>query len=832
MRTDSPRADLRLAARLLARQWRAGDLHLMAAAAVLAVTITTLIAAFGDRLERALVTRAAEMLGADLVLTGSQPPSAAVLAVAARHDLTAVRTLDFNTMLVSGDELLLASVRAAGAGYPPRGTLAVADGDGSRPVTAGPPPGEIWIDRQVRDELAVAPGATLEVGVAQLAVGAVLVDEPDRGGGMAATFGARALMHLDDLEATGVVQPGSRVRWRTLFAGDSDDIAAARAELATLIDSHEEITDVRSGSRRATNALSRTLQFLALAAVLGVVLCGAAIGIAADRQSRRLYDTVALLRTFGLAQRQVYRVLALQVLLLALLAGLLGTVLGLAAQQLLAQLLAGLLPATLPPPGARVWLVGFAAAAVTLPAFSLPPLLRLASVSPLRVLRRDLEPPSGRTLLHYLAGVSLLALLVVAVSSDRELAVVLLAAAAALVLVTVPLAAGLLRLLHRLRPRLPFALRLAVDRLAHAPMRFGGQLVAFALILATLALASLLRDDLLASWQRQLPADAPNVFVLNLLPHEEQDFLAALAGDGIPAPPLYPVTPGRLLQVGDRSLAQAVEGDADLARSLDRDLSLTQAAAPGADNVITAGAWWPADAAPGLASIEAELARKLRLKLGDELEFMVAGESVRARVTSFRKVDWDSMRPNFYVIFSPGTLDHAPYTWLASFRTDTPRETVRALRDAFPALTLIEIGPVLARMQAFAGQLAGGIEFVLLLLLAATLLLLGASVVASLDERLGESALLRVLGARRRLLRATLLGEFALLGAVAGVLALLATELARWALYTGVMELAWTPLPALWLLLPPLAALLLATTGYLAARRSLSAAAGLVLREG
>ena len=292
------------------------------------------------------------------------------------------------------------------------------------------------------------------------------------------------------------------------------------------------------------------------------------------------------------------------------------------------------------------------------------------------------------------------------------------------------------------------------------------------------------------------------------------------------------MTPGRLTEVAGRPLADAVAGDSELARDLDRDLSLTQAAQPGADNVITAGAWWGADAPPGLASLEADLARKLDVAIGDTLEFVIAGQPVRARVTSFRKVDWDSFRPNFYVIFSPGTLADAPTTWLSSFRADDAPATVRRLRAQFPALTLIEIGPVLARMQGFVGQLADGIEFVLLLLLAATLLLLGASVIASLDERLAESALLRVLGARRRLLRATLAGEFALLGLVAGLLALLATELARWALYTQVMELAWAPLPALWLLLPLAAALLLAATGYAAARRSLGADAGRVLREG
>lgn len=824
-----------LAWRLLSRQWRAGDLRLMAVAAVLAVAITTLIAAFGNRLESALLHRAADLLGADLVLTGSTPPGEHVLPLAAREKLATARAVDFNTMLANGDNVLLVSVRAADDAYPLRGELIIEEEDLRRAVTPGPRPGDIWIDTQARDELGLSVGDAIEVGYTTLVVRAVLLDEPERGGGFVSGFGARVLMHLDDLEATGVVQPGSRVRWRTLFAGDDAALARVRSAIEQQRAAHEELLDVRTGSRRTASALSRTTQFLSLAAVLGVILCGAAIGIAADRQSRRLYDTVALLRTFGLTRQQVARVLALQIGVLALLAGVIGTALGLLAQQVLAVLLAELLPANLPPPGISVWLTGLAAAAITLPAFALPPLLRLGAVSPLRVLRRDLDPPARRTLLQYAAGLSLLALLVVLVAADRLLAMAMLGATLALIACTLPLAIGLLRLLRllrRLRPRLPFPLRLAADRLAHTPLRFGAQLVAFALILATMALSTLLRDDLLATWQRQLPADAPNVFALNLLPHERDDFLHALAAQGIAEPPLYPVTPGRLTQINSEPVATRVPPGSDAERTIDRDLVLTQSSTLGSDNRVTAGDWWSADAPAGLVSVEEDLAERLDVKAGDTLTFVIAGETVTARITSLRKLDWDSFRPNFFMIFSPGTLADAPYTWLTSFRAEDSRQTVRALRSSFPSLTMIEVGPLLERMNALVGHMADGIGFVLVLLLAAALLLLAASVIASLDERLGESALLRVLGARRALLRTSLAGEFALLGATAGLLAALATEAARWALYSQVMDLDWQPLPALWLVLPPLSALLLAATGYLAARSSLSADAGTVLKEG
>lgn len=830
------RTEFALAWRLLARQWRSGELHLMITAAVLAIAVATMLAAFGDRLERALVHRAADMLGADLVLTGSRPPTSAVLAVARAHGLASAQAVDFNTMLTTvnttvnttintiapipddkvAEKVLLVAVRAADAHYPLRGELRIGISPDEVRARTGPLPGTVWIEPRVRDELGVAIGARVGVGYTTLQVVALIAHEPDRAGDFAA-LSPRVLMNSADLAAARVIQPGSRVRYRTLFAGGDAAVAATRAQLETLRAANEELVDVRTGSRRTASALSRTMQFLSLAGIFGVILCGAAIGIAADRQARRLYDTVALLRTFGLASTAVWRVLALEVLLLTLVASIAGTALGYAAQALLAQLLAGLLPDNLPAPGFAPLATGIATACVALPAFTLPSLARLAAVSPLRVLRRDFDPPSGRTLLHYAFALSLLAVLLLATATDRPLAATMLGSLLALIIVAIPLAAGLLRLLHRLRPWLALPLRLAADRLAHAPWRFGAQLIAFALILGTMTITSLLRDDLFASWQRQLPADAPNLFAINLLPHERDAFVAALTARGIATPPLYPVTPGRLVRAGDAAIALRAPAGSDTARALDRDIILTQSTG---------------DAPAGSVSVEEKLAQKLALKIGETLTFVVEGREITVRVAGFRPVDWDSFQPNFYMVFSPGTLAAAPYTWLTSFHATDPAATTRALRAQFPALTLIEVGPLLARMNAFVGNLAGGIEFVLALLLLAALLLLVACVITSLDERLVETAVLRVLGARRQLVRNTLLAEFALLGFVAGLLAMVITEIARWQLYTRIMELDWTPLPLLWLLVPLASAALLAITGMLAARRSMAVDAATILNAG
>lgn len=850
-----------LALRLASRQWRAGDLWLLLAASVLAVAITTLIAAFGDRMERGLVRKAADLLGADLVLAGSRPAADHVAMLAQQYRLRSTSAVDFTTMLATPDDsvqqssvqqssvesgsvepgsveqgnVVLVAVRAVADGYPLRGQLGVVSGapDAVEQARArGPAPGEIWIEPRVADELGIARtaavGRSVLVGNQALTVTALVTTEPDRAGTFAA-FSPRVLMHRADLAATGVIQPGSRVRYRVLFAGAGPDIAALKTVLQAQLAVDEELLDLEGGSRRTASALTRALQFLSLASIFAVLLCGATLALVADRQARRLFDTVALLRTLGLARRVVWRLLVLDVVLVAVIAGSVGTVLGYLGQELLVGVLAPLLPVPLPAPGAAALAAGFGCAFIALPAFLLPPLARLAEVSPLRVLRRDLAPPSARTARQYLLGLGALALLLVLSASDRWLALALLGGVVTLVAVGVPLAAAALRALARRRARLALPLRLAADRLAAAPLRSGAQLVAFALIFTTLTVAVLLRNDLLHNWQQQVPADAPNLFAMNLLPHERDPFLSTLAANNIAPPVLYPVTPGRLLRIGGQPLAERVDPESGAGRSLDRDLILTAAATDPA--TVTAGTGFTAGSAPGQVSVEQKLAEDLALQIGEQLVFSIAGEEISATVSGFRRVEWDSFQPNFFMVLSPGTLADSPYTWLSSFHAVEPPALMRQLRAEFPALTVLEVGPLLARLAAFVGGLADGIELVALLLFAAALLLLLASVVTTLDERLGEAAMLRVLGARGRLLRQTLAAEFALLGAGSGLVAAATSELARWQLYTRLLELPWAPLPAL-LLLPVLGAALLALLGVLAARRSLQAGAAAVLRDG
>lgn len=819
----------RLAFRLLRRQWQAGELRLVLVATLLAALLGTLVAAVGDRLEQAFVRRAADMLGADLVLSGSQPPAPFVAERATTEGVKFALAVDFNTMLAApnageDDPVVLTAARAVDDTYPLRGELTVLVRGEPTHIDHPPPRGEIWVEPRVAEELGLAVGDRVDVGVLTLTIGALVVQEPDRGGGFS-SLNPRVLFNRADLEATGVVQPGSRVRWRTLFSGAPAALERVQAALEPRLAPYEELLNARGGSGRGTAEwLGNTLQFFALAGVLGIVLCGAAIGVAADRHARRLRDTVALLRTFGLPQATIRRALLLEVAVIALVAGVLGAALGEAMQRLLATLAADVLPVALPPAGWRAPLTGLLTALVALPVFAWPALASLQALSPAHVLRHEPAQPGGAPWRRYLPGILLLGALALATAPAPRLAMLTLLALAGMLAIALPLAALLAHRLKRSRARLALPWRLATDRLAHAPWRFAGQLVAFALILTTLALAAVLRGDLLDDWQRQLPAGTPNVFAMNLLPHEQDAFAAAQQRLGIAPAKAYAVTPGRVLRIGDADLETVLEDNAGTRGALDRDLILTEAP-PGSgffDDSYTGAQ----------VSVEKDLAGRLDLAPGDTLTFLIAGHEIVARVSGFRDVDWNSFQPNFYMLFSPGALADAPKTVLTSFHATDVTHSLRALRAEFPAISLLEVGPLLARVQGFLDALAAGVQAVLGLLLAAALVLLVATVVATLDERLAQAAVLRTLGARRALLRRTLLAEFVLLGLLAGLLAALATEAARALLLVNALNMAWTPLPLLWLLLPPASAALLALAGWLAARRSLAADAATVLKAG
>ncbi|AYC32673.1 FtsX-like permease family protein [Pseudomonas cavernae] len=823
-----------LAYRQLLRDARSGELRVLFFALLVAVAASTAIGYFGARLNGAMLLRATEFLGADLVLNGSSPATPEQIDSGKRLGLEHAQVVEFSSVIATDNGIQLASVKAAGSAYPLRGQLKSAAAPYQpESVGKGPQPGEAWAEARLFAALNLRVGDPIEVGNKTLKLSRVLTYEPDRAGDFY-SLTPRVLMHLADLAATGIVQPGSRVRYRELWRGSPQALADYRRAVKPDLTPSQRLEDARDGNRQIGGALARAERYLNLASLAAVLLAGVAVALSAARFAARRFDASALLRCLGLSRRETLGLYSLQLAQLGLLASLCGALLGWLAQLGLFHLLQGLLPATVPPGGLLPALAGIATGLVALAGFALPPLAALGRVPPLRVLRRDLLPLPPSAWLVYGAAVLALGLIMWRLSLDLRLTLGLLGGG----LVAAALLGGLLlfclRGLRRLLARAALPWRLGLGQLLRHPLAAAGQSLAFGLILLAMALITLLRSELLDTWQDQLPADAPNHFALNVLPAEKDAFAARLAQLSSHPTPLYPVVPGRLVAINGEPVRQVVSKDSTGDRAVRRDLSLTWATELPESNQLTAGSWWNsahASELPGV-SVEAKLAESLRLKLGDRLSFNVGGLEREARVSSFRLVDWDSFQPNFYMVFEPGTLQDLPVTYLTSFYLPPHHEQqLVELARAFPAVTLLQVDALLAQLRSILAQVTLAVEYVLLFVLAAGLTVLFAGLQATLDERIRQGAMLRALGARRQLLASARRAEFAVLGAGSGILAALGCELVSFLLYRFAFDMNWHPHPWL-LLLPLIGALLIGGAGMLGTRRALNASPLSVLREG
>lgn len=821
-----------LALRQLLRDARAGELRVLFFALLIAVAASTAIGYFGARLNDAMLLRATEFLGADLVLRGSEPAERAQIEAGIRLELTHSRVVEFSSVVATDDNLQLTSVKAADSNYPLRGELRSAAAPYQPEQSGpGPQPGEAWAEARLFAALDLQIGDHIEVGNKSLQLTRVLTYEPDRVGDFY-SLTPRVLMHLDDLDATGVVQPGSRVRYRDLWRGSATQLQAYEETIKPELQAHQRIETAKDGNRQIGGALGRAERYLNLASLAAVLLAGVAVALSAARFAARRFDASALLRCLGLSRHEALMLYTLQLGYLGLVASAAGALLGWAAQHGLFFLLRDLVVSEVPP--ATLWpaLAGIATGLVALAGFALPPLAALGRVPPLRVLRRDMLPVPPSSWLVYGAAVLALGLIMWRLSLDLQITLALLGGG---LLASVVLGGLLLLALRGMRRALSGASlrwRLGLGQLLRHPLAAAGQALAFGLILLAMALIALLRGELLDTWQSQLPDDAPNHFVLNVLPADRDAFAERIERLSDHSAPLYPVVPGRLVAINGEPVRQLVSKESQGERAIRRDLSLTWAAELPSDNHLTAGHWWEGKRSelPGV-SVEAELAESLQVKLGDRLSFTVGGLTRDVSVTSLREVNWDSFQPNFYMIFEPGTLQDVPATYMTSFHLPEgkDRELVQLARD-FPTATLLQVDALLSQLRSILAQVSLAVEYVLMFVLAAGLAVLFAGLQATLDERIRQGALLRALGAERRLLLKARRAEFGVLGAASGLLAALGCELISALLYHFAFDLRWQPHPWL-LILPVIGALLVGSAGVIGTRRALNASPLNVLRE-
>lgn len=784
--------------RFLLRDWRAGELGLLIAALLVAVAAIAAVGFFVDRMRLALSLEARQLLGADLVVATDRPLEPQWLERARAEGLTVARTVGFPSMVAAGGRPQLASVKAVSDAYPLRGRLRVAAGPGAtdEPAEGVPGRGELWADAQLLQALGVRPGEQVELGESRFTVTRLITVEPDRGANFV-NFAPRALIRLDDLDATGLVQPASRVSWRLLLAGEPAAVAAWEAWFRARGERAARIETLENGRPELRVTLERSQRFLSLVALLTALIAAVAVGLAARRFAQRHLDGCAVMRAIGLRQRDLAAILLLELGWIGLAGGVAGALAGWALHFGLVAAVAPLVRLALPAPSAWPALQALAAGAVLLLGFGAWSFLRLAGTPPLRVLRREI---GGRTATPWIGA--LLALvafsgLMLWLAGDVRLALVALGgfAAAAVVFalaasLAVPIAAALRR-----RPALLAgspALRLALASWSRRRTAAIVQTVALAVGMMALMLLTVTRTDLLASWSRASPADAPDRFVINIQPAQRDDVLAALRGAGVPRPQVWPMVRGRLVAVNGRPVRpQDYAGDR-AQRLLDREFNLSYAAQLPAHNRVIAGRWFEPGAAE--VSVEVGILDTLGLALGDRLAFDIAGREVEARIGSVRKLDWDSMQVNFFMILSPALLESAPQTLITAFREPggaTPVE--QALVGRFPNLTIFDTGNLVRQVQAMLSQVVVAIQLLFMLTLAAGVVVLYTALASSRDERLREAALMRALGASRAQLARAQRWELGLSGALAGLLAAAGALATGWVLAARVFQFDYQP---------------------------------------
>jgi putative ABC transport system permease protein len=787
---------------MLKRDFRAGELRLLGLALVIAVASLSSVSFFSDRLSRALVREAHQLLGGDLLLLADHPWHPSFREEAGRRGLRVVGSVGFPSMTAANGASQLADIKAVEPDYPLRGSLRTAPAL-NRPdaeTKETPAPGTVWLDERLASALGAGVGDAVRLGNAGFAVSAILTLEPDRGVNFF-NIAPRLMMHAGDLPETQLIQVGSRISWRLHLAGEAEAVDDFEAWAEKRLGRGERIESLDNARPEVRNALERAGRFLRLAALLAAVLAAVAVGLASRRFMQRHLDGCAVMRTLGARESQLMRIYLGEFLLFGAIASALGCLAGFGAQYALERLLADLLTTALPAPSLLPLAYGFAVGLSLLAGFALPQLARLRNVPTVRVLRREWADSEPLAWTGYALGAAVLAGLMLWMADDFKLGLWVLG----LFAVAVAFYAGVARLAlagaGRLRGAAGAGWRYGIASLVRRPGASVIQAVALGLGITTLLLLTLARDDLLASWKRSVPPDAPNRFVINIQPEQREPVRALFIDKGLQAPDLLPMVRGRLVAVNGRPVAAADYDEERAQRLVEREFNLSWVSDLPEGNSLAAGRWFTAqEAGTPQFSVEQGLADTLKLKLGDLLAYEIAGRRIEAKITSLRKLDWDSMRVNFFVVTPPGVLETFPTSYITSFHLPAERAGfVGELVAAHPNLTVIDVASILRQFQSVMDQLARAVQFVFAFSLVAGLAVLYAALESTHDEREYEIAVLRTLGARNRQLRAALAAEFAVLGAISGVVAGIGSAVISWLLGRFVFQMPYEPG---WLVLP------------------------------
>jgi putative ABC transport system permease protein len=818
----------------LRRDWRSGELRLIAIAIVIAVASLTSVHFFTDRVKTATEHQATELLAADLVLRSPEPIDESIQQEAHSSNLITTRTISFRSVVLAGEALQMSEVKAIEDGYPIRGKLRTTETlFGAESISSDiPEPGTVWADPRLLQILGLEVGDNINLGALTFPISKVLTYEPDRGGDFF-NIAPRLLMNLADLPATKLIVPGSRAQYRLLLGGNINDVTDYR----NTIEANEEynrlrIQGIRDARPELRRALERSEQFLGLAALVSVALAGLAVAMSAQRYATRHFDNCAIMRCLGAEQGTITSIYFIQLVILSLIASIVGCAIGFFAQEGLATMAVGFTREELPSASFYPVFLGITTGMVTVLGFAMPQILRLRNVTPLRVLRKDLAPAPLKSWTTYGIAIVALALLTPWQSGNAMLTLYTFCGIIVTALLLLLCTKFLISFINRFRSRVGVSFRYGLANIARRKSQSAAQILGIGLGVMVMILLTLIRTDLLANWRDRIPEGTPNYFLINIQPAEVDGLRTFLQSNQVDVSQMYPMIRARLTDInGDKVNPDDYEGEAR--RMVDRSYNLSWSQDLKNDNRVVEGEWWGQQSDGKIElSLEEDFANDFGLKLHDTMTFNIGGQVATGEITSLRYVNWDSFNANFFVVANPGSLDNYPGTWITSFYIDQEKRPMMVdIVRQFPSITVMDVDAILTQVRTIMNQVIRTVEFVFGFTLLSGLIVLFAALQTTHDERTFESALLSSLGANRNQILSSLVAEFMVLGLAAGILAAFAATIIESIIASVIFQMDVIINPWVWLIGPLVCVSMIVVGGLLGTWKVLKTPPMVVLRQ-
>lgn len=803
---------------LLSQQLKRGELTIFLLAIALAVTSVFSLSGFGERLNQALIAKSNNFLAADRVLSSAHPIDEKILNLAPEYQLNHASYLSFNSMVFANEQMLLAYTKAISGPYPLRGEMKISDQaltnspiDAQGEVKSGPPPrGTVWLGDEAMTRLSLNIGDKLEVGDALLTVSGIITQEPDASFSI---FNSSPTIFIngDDVPATKIIGPGSRLYYNYLYSGSENDLSDFYQAIKPHLATNQNWQDIKGERSPLADSLTRANQFLLLASLLGIILAATAISVTAQRYSQAQFDAVALLKTLGTRDGIIRKIFTFQLGVLTLAGIFIGLLVGYILQEGAFAAVSYYLPQSLPE---QIPAIGFKPVAIAVSTgticaamFSLTPMLRLFNVPVMRVIKRDMHPQQFKLWLNGLVFGGAIFLLLLIYSQDLRLSLITLCVAALIAALLSLLALALIRLSRGKKFSAASPWQLAIASLYQRATAASMQIASIATAIMLMLIILLLRNELVEEWEAQIPTGTANYFIGNVTPDQIEPIDQLMQRYEVESSDLYAIIRGRMSKINDESVGgYDSEGNVDDERKrsgrrgFGRELSLTWRDTLPYGNPIEEGAWWDIEDKEPQVSVEFDAAERLGIKIGDKLTILIGAEEVTAKVTSFRSVHWRSMRPNFILILNRAALGDMPSTYISSFYLPQEKqEMLRELLTQYPTISLINFDRLIKKLKEIIEQVSLALSYIMVLVICASVLVLLVQIQASYQQRHQDLVILRTLGAGKKLLKRAIAIEFLISGALAGFIAALTTELALWLIQTFVIEMAWRPHPVLWL---------------------------------